>query len=348
MMDDLQAKMLPAPLHGGFRMDGYWVWCGSVVKGEDEQYHMFASRWGKHLPMHPGWLFESEIVHAVSAVPEGPYVFSDVALGKRSPAYWDGRSVHNPCIKKHDGKYLLFYSGSTHPFADVKKEDQITTSDLRAIAATAGQRIGLAIADSPYGPWKRPDQPFLTTRPDSFDSFMVNNPAPIIRKDGSVYLLYKSRGYQQDMTKYFTYDEMKFGVAEASHYTKQAHAVLNHPLFDSQVYDLEDPFVWQDEDGRYFMIAKDMDGHACGEARGGVLAASENGLNWEICSGKTAYSRNVLWDDGKVRTMGNLERPFMLFEDGKPTHLFFATSDGENGLVDCKHTWNMVIPLKQD
>jgi len=24
-----------APKAGGFRMDGYWVWCGSVIKSDD-------------------------------------------------------------------------------------------------------------------------------------------------------------------------------------------------------------------------------------------------------------------------------------------------------------------------
>lgn len=31
--------------------------------------------------------------------------------------------------------------------------------------------------------------------------------------------------------------------------------------------------------------------------------------------------------------MGNLERPFLLFEEGRPTHLFAATSDGTNGFM---------------
>ncbi|MEH7501992.1 hypothetical protein V7152_08075 [Neobacillus drentensis] len=38
----LMDKMLPAPINGGLRMEGYWVWCGSVVKAEDGCFHMFA------------------------------------------------------------------------------------------------------------------------------------------------------------------------------------------------------------------------------------------------------------------------------------------------------------------
>ena len=56
----------------------------------------------------------SEIVHAVSDVPQGPYHFSDVALPARGAQYWDGRSTHNPRILKQNGKYYLIYMGSTH------------------------------------------------------------------------------------------------------------------------------------------------------------------------------------------------------------------------------------------
>jgi hypothetical protein len=32
--NEFRERLLPAPMDGGFRMDGYWVWCGSVIKGE--------------------------------------------------------------------------------------------------------------------------------------------------------------------------------------------------------------------------------------------------------------------------------------------------------------------------
>jgi hypothetical protein len=59
-----------------------------------------------------------------------------------------------------------------------------------------------------------------------------------------------------------------------------------------------------------------------------------------------AYSRRVIWDDGTEQVMGSLERPFILFQDGKPTHMFFATADGSGGFRNATNTWNMVIPLK--
>jgi len=57
------------PKNGGFRMDGYWVWCGSVIKAEDGRYHLFASRWPRDITFHPGWMTNSEIVRAVADKP---------------------------------------------------------------------------------------------------------------------------------------------------------------------------------------------------------------------------------------------------------------------------------------
>src|SRR5262245_12009882 len=43
--EDFHSRLMAAPLKGGFRLEGYWVWCGSVIKGDDGKYHMCASRW---------------------------------------------------------------------------------------------------------------------------------------------------------------------------------------------------------------------------------------------------------------------------------------------------------------
>jgi hypothetical protein len=113
-VNEFRDRLLPAPMDGGFRMDGYWVWCGSVIKGDDGKYHMFASRWPKTTGFGPYWLTNSEIVHAVSDKPAGPYKFSDIALPPRGSEFWDGQMTHNPAIRKYKGTYLLYYTGTTN------------------------------------------------------------------------------------------------------------------------------------------------------------------------------------------------------------------------------------------
>jgi hypothetical protein len=75
-------KHRPAPLNGGFRMSGYWVWDPSVIKAEDGRYHMFASRWSKDLGFGH-WVSNSKIVRAVSDRPEGPYEYVETVLQPR-------------------------------------------------------------------------------------------------------------------------------------------------------------------------------------------------------------------------------------------------------------------------
>ena len=90
----------------------------------------------------------SEIVHAVSEIPQGPYRFSEVALPARGAQYWDGRSTHNPRILRQNGKYYLIYMGSTHPFADPTYE-QLTLKSPWCTVARANKRVGLAVATRP-------------------------------------------------------------------------------------------------------------------------------------------------------------------------------------------------------
>ena len=348
MKESLTKKMLPAPIGGGFRMEGYWVWCGSVIRAEDGRYHMFASRWPKCYPMHPGWLIASEIVRAVSDTPEGPYRFAEVVLPARGAEYWDGRATHNPHIFRWNGRYYLYYVGTTHPFRELREGEQLTLEDCRTVVARSNKRIGVAAADQITGPWKRMDEPVLKTRPRFFDSFLVSNPAPCINRDRGVTLVYKARVYCKPPYPEFLHGKMEFGVASAPCPEGPYRYESDVPLFRDPAVQFEDPFIWRDGDG-YNMIAKDMNGNVCGEKYGGLFASSPDGIHWEFQKDFLMYSRRVLWDDGAVREMGNLERPFLLFEDGKPAYAFFATSDGKDGqgFANCTETWNMVIPLKK-
>lgn len=331
-----------APRTPAFESEGYWVWGSSVVKGEDGKYHMFVSRFPKSLPFHPGWMIASEIVHATSDTPEGPYKFSDIALPARGAQYWDGRSTHNPRILKYKNKYYLIYMGSTHPFANPTYE-QLTLDSPWCTIGRSNKRIGLAVADSPYGPWKRFDEPILKTKPNTFYSFLVSNPSPIIQEDGSVMMIFKGRTYIGDNK----FSDMALGMAYAPS-IEGPYKVLNadQPIFQVNGQgEAEDPFLWKDNKG-YHAIFKDHVSKFTGEQGGGVMAHSKDGIRWTVDKDPKAYSRTVEWKDGKVEMQGQLERPFLLFENGKATYAFFATMNGPGGFENATKSWNMVIPIK--
>ena len=344
--NDLYERIASAPIDGGFQMEDYWVWGSSVVKDEnDGLFHMFVSRWPKGLPFHPGWMVASEVVHAISETPEGPYRFSDVALSARGAQYWDGRSVHNPRVVKYKDTYVMFYMGSTHPFEEITDPKVLTLSSPYTIVARSNKRIGIATSKSPYGPWVRRDKPVLETAPDTFYSFLTSNPAPWINEDGSVVLIFKSRKYNDS----FPYHSSMFiGLATADNYEGAYRVVQNEPIFGKDQFgEIEDPFIWRDSSG-YHLIAKDQMGEITGKWHSGVLAHSHDAIHWQLDKDPLAYTKKIRWSDGTVIEMGQLERPFGLIQNGKLTHLFFATMDGPGGFGNATKSWNMVVPLKQD
>jgi hypothetical protein len=330
------------PRAGGFRMDGYWVWCGSVIKAEDGKYHMFASRWPRNVTFHPGWMTDSEVVRAVSDTPLGPYTFKEVVLPARGPEYWDGRATHNPSIQKHGDTYVLFYMGSTNPIGVAPRDEKFSLDDPRATVARANKRIGVATAKSIDGPWTRYDKCVLETKPGTFYSFLTSNPAPCIHEDGSVLLMFKSRKYKPDGK----HSGQMLGVARAPHYLGPYEVIGDEPIFGpDKMGEVEDPFVWRWND-QYNMIAKDMTGKLVGEKHAGVHAVSKDGVTWELAPKPKAWSRTLTFDDGTTTTMGQLERPYLLLDPkGRPAYLFAASGDGPGGFANMTMSFNMAIPL---
>ena len=330
-------QIQPAPVDGGFRREGYWTWCGSVIEDDEGRFHMYASMWGKTVPFTPYWLTHSRVVHAVSPAPEGSYTYCEDVLPPREPSRWDGRMTHNPTIHRWRDLYLLFYTGTTFSAPPPGPGDEVT--DEMVAAYRAGQRIGLAIAKSPDGPWQRPDGPCLEARPGRWDSFMTTNPAPCVLPDGRILLLYKSSSGHPDPIRY--------GVAmAASPFDPFERIGPDRPIeFDEPDVAYEDAYAWW-QDGRFQMLFNDLTGRFTGEPRAGAHAVSDDGTHWRLHDPPKAYSRTVRWSDGTVTTQGSVERPQLLIRNGAPTHLFCATSDGKRGFADAANTWNMVFPLE--
>jgi hypothetical protein len=341
MRTPLFNKLLPSPIYGGFKQEGYFVWCGSVVKGEDGRYHMFASRWPESLGFRAQWLFNSQIVRASSSTPEGPYRFEEVVLPRRDRRYFDAMSQHNPQIKYWNGKYYLYYMGTTYGGPIPERGEGIREGRITEV--WNNKRIGLAVSDSVFGPWKRRETPLLEPRrPGHWDCTVTTNPTTAIMSDGSTYMIYKSREYSGAT--------LRLGVAHATSPEGPFVRLQDEPIlqFGDPDMHVEDPFLWYTEDGTFHLLIKDDSKNGSpgltGERGAGVYLTSKDCKNWDIGPNPKAYSRKVEWDNGSQTTQCNLERPFLLFHDGKPTHLFLATGSGSTP-YRFEHTWNIVIPL---
>jgi hypothetical protein len=163
----MQDLIGPAPRNGGFAMDGYFIWCSSVIKVGDT-YQMFASRWPVTEKGIGAWTSLSECVRATSKDLLGPYKFEEVVLQKRLDS-WDNTRVHNVKIVQAGGKLVLYYINSAN-------------------------ETGYAVADAVTGPWKRLDKPVMK----------LSNPAILVRPDESIYVFGRLRVGQTNRGIAFT------------------------------------------------------------------------------------------------------------------------------------------------
>ncbi len=328
-------RLQPAPIKGGFRQPDYWVWCGSPIRGDDGRYHLFASRWPRKLAFFAGYQVHSEVVRAVSDNPVGPYRFAEVVLPARDPKYWDGRMTHNPTIQRWGKTYLLFYIGSTYSGPAPTAADLANGLTTQTRESYSRIRIGLATATSVQGPWQRLDSPVLDVRPGKWDSSIVTNPAPWVLPDGRIIMLYRSN----------TKQGLRLGIARAERFDKPFERLADEPIeLFGQGAGVEDPYLWWAGD-HFEAIMKDMNGSITGEVHAGVHATSRDAQKWQLKPQPKAYSRTIRWDDGSTTVQGSVERPQLLFDGDRPTHLFAATADGPGGFNNASNTWTMVIPL---
>ncbi len=311
-----------------FEMDGYYVWDCSVIYAKG-RYHMFSSRWKKELGFS-SWLFNSEIIHSVSDAPEGPYTFKNVVLKRRGREYFDGMNTHNTCIKEYNGKYYLYYMGTTYGGPIPQNEEEAALENCYSVETWNRKRIGLAIADDIDGEFKRFDEPILNPRDCSkWDCTCTTNPSVVILPDGKTYMIYKSRsGYKMPL---------KLGITSARSPDGPFERLCDNPIFDfadSNMH-IEDPFLWYDKKrSKFCMITKDdlknNSKGITGEWGAGFYAESDDCINFTIGEHPKVYSRTVTWENGITETLGNLERPSLLFnEKGEPTHIFMAAGNGK-------------------
>lgn len=330
-------------------MDGYWIWDGSIIQDDQGTWHMFASRWSKDYPMHPGWLFRSEIVRATADKAEGPYTFQEVIFENRDPNYFDGRMTHNPAIRKIGDTYALFYIGNSY-MHDLPDEDPILQGEdpnwfhnpwTREISTH--MRSGVATSKSLEGPWARPDEPLLDPAPNAWDKGTIVNPAPCVMDDGSIYMAYASSHLigQKDSAS------SNIGIARAEALGRPFERVSGLPCFSMKETNFwfEDPFLWH-ADGHFHLIMKDLTGTIASEAGRGVYAFSENAIDWHWGSPAECYEKSIPREDGS-ESVGNFERPSLYFDtSGRKSYMTAASASSNGHLNAVTDTWVNVIPLR--
>jgi len=337
----LASWVRPVPRHAILAETGYHVWCGSVIEDQG-RYHMFYSRW----PVSPwafgdGWLFASEICHAVADHPTGPFTPTGVVLGRRTGdsalAFWDSQTQHNPHIRKFGDKFYLYYMASVDPGSAVWPGQTQRTRIQR------NQRIGVVSANSIQdlidGNFTRPATPIIspvystsaatdrTTNPTDFAANrIVNNPSVTQRPDGTWQLLYKSNWPQAPSYGH--------GYALAND-PAGPFTLMTGPVFSNE--GREDEHHWYDAArNKYHLLVKNFN-------RGGTeQMESPDGIQWT--SSGIQWGRVIPWADGVAENVEALERPQILRNPaGEPIALYMAARRALAG--GAKQAFSVHIPL---
>lgn len=301
------------PLGRVLELEGWFVWCASPILGPDGRVHVFFSRWRAELGMG-GWISACEVVRAVADRPEGPYEVVETVLAPRGDDWFDATTCHNPHIQFIDGRWCLFYMGNRNKKTDTK-------------------RIGLAVADSPDGPWRRPDAPLLEAGPEgAWDDHCTTNPAFIKHLNGQYWLYYKS----WNTAEYAAASgpirgNRKYGLAIADRLEGPYRRHPANPVIDFSACghneQFEDAYIWH-EDGRFRLIARDM-GFYNHEL--GLYFESDDGIHWSrptIAYHAAAHYITEPPPPPHLKRWGRFERPQLLMNNGRPTHLFCAMQGG--------------------
>lgn len=293
----LRDAIKPAVKNGGFKMAGYILWCPTVIK-VGKMYHMFASRWPEQYGLG-GWTKYSEIVRAESDNLYGPYTFREVVLQKRE-GFWDNDRAHNPKIVKSGKTFVLYYISSAN-------------------------ETGYAYSSSITGPWKRADTL----------SMPFSNPAPLIKKNGSVYVFGRK-----------SVNDIRIAQAYVAPAFNAKYNLLNNGnnLLPGK-NQLEDPSIWWSKK-QYNVILSDFRGDATGVNKNGAQYYSKDGINYHLVSKEPVYTKTVEYDDGSSRTFRRRERPFV-FTDNKSRVIAFFTSCLTQDERGNEQSWIEVNPVNK-
>ncbi|GAB3851535.1 hypothetical protein GCM10028822_18300 [Hymenobacter terrigena] len=184
---------------------------------------------------------------------------------------------------------------------------------------SSANETGYAYAKSITGPWTRVDSVAMP----------FSNPAPLVRPDGSVYVF--GRKSVNDIRIAQGYQAPAFNAK---------YTLLNEGknLLPGQ-NQLEDPTIWWAAN-QYNVILSDFRGDATGAPKNGAQYSSLDGINYQLVSKESIYTKTVTYDDGTSETFRRRERPFVFVnEQGKITAFFTSC------LTAKEQSWIEVQPV---
>ena len=314
--------MRPVSKELEFREEGYYVWCGSMFRYQD-RYYLAYSRWKKEYGFE-GWVSHSEIALARADSLLGAFTPIGKILPFGEEEDWDHDVAHNPTVIRYGDTFYLYHMANSGNGEFWNHRNH--------------QRIAVAWAKDPEGPWQKAKEPVIDISPEGVDSLMTSNPTAAVTPDGKVLMVYKAVSKYGEMPKG---GAVVCAAATAPHplgpFQKYHEAIMANP---EHAWSVEDPFIWYEKD-RFYALVKDFQGYFTGAEKGSTaLFTSLDGKDWQPTEHPLAYSRVLDYGTCKM-PVENLERPQLYIEDGVPKLLLCAVRVHPED----DDTFNIRIPL---
>jgi len=315
------------------KMNGYQEvnttsWGGSVIQIGNE-YHMYVSRMSDGCGLNC-WEGNSEIAHAISTDPLGPFTFKEIVL----PYFAHGPTIH----QISDGTFLLLHLGCStpdhpapdHPPCECPWHNGTSPGSqnypMRPLAC-GSDYISLNTATSISGPWTTIGQ----KNPKVSWASGTTNPGLFVYSNGSYLMAY--RGNLK--TDKFRSPNERLGLASASSWKSEFVDSRTAPIFPHQG---EDPYIYQDKRGNFHIIFHDMDG----SDRGGH-GYSRDGVTW-YSGDVPCYTGEIQFSDGTTKKFRRRQRPQLIVQEGVPKYLYTGvTPGGDSG----DYSWTFAQEIVQ-
>jgi hypothetical protein len=274
-----------------FAMPGWHVWCGCVLPLPTGGFTLFFSRWPEPRGFE-AWIDYSEICRAEGPNPWGPFTYVETVFTRTNEATWDAYNFHNVTVKAFLGRYYMYYTGN---YGNGEWWDHRNH-----------QRIGVAVADSLAGPWRRFDRPIIDVSTDSWDSLCVANPSVCDMADGRFLMVYK--GVTVGPPHPFG-SRVLHGMAIAEDPAGPFHKLPGSRFDLPRVkFAFEDPYLWR-EGNRYRCLMKDMQGVRGTGPCCNLLFESADGVTWDLENYRVITTPYLRGPDGVIKSVERLERP---------------------------------------
>eukprot|EP01052_Picozoa_sp_SAG31_P019053 SAG31_NODE_1375_length_8594_cov_2.810477_3_plen_428_part_00 len=270
----------------------------------------------------------TNIVHLTADKPIGPYKFSDVSLGAET----NNPHVAVDVAAGKTPRYYLFHANDNKPDPMIATcTGETGTAPFRNLSNSSpcvgcppGGSIGVAAADSPYGPWSTMF-PFVGKNVPGSQTGVLTNPSPLRLSNGTWMMAYR---YGKGVVH---------GASEAIAVATAQNAVGPWSIIAADItpLDVEDPTLYKTKRG-FHIAAHQYNGSWLlpngrhikldyGDPRmaSGAHLFSRDGINWTT-SAYALYNNSVTWSNGSRTALNYRERP-ELIQDANGTPLFLVS-----------------------